>query len=210
MILTPTIKPKFGIAAICFGIASSFTFVNPLCVSAAEITINDCDGITRAQIELADQTERKDITIGLTNPGLDSKVNNIFLKSGSELVTSEANNGEVFFSNLNSGTYEVCPELSTTKISTISFKDAQQSVTQSVGTASLGAAAIGGSIIALSSTGSGSSDKNAVNAGNGTVLNQNTDVTTVSPGRPSSPPPTSEAATACLNGQQVRPLSPFL
>ena len=110
-------KFNFGISSFCLTLVATLC-INPICTNAAEITINDCNGVTRAQIVLADQAERKDITVGLINKEIENKlsqIKNVLLKSGSEVVASEVNDGQAYFHNLNSGVYEICPESASTR-----------------------------------------------------------------------------------------------
>jgi hypothetical protein len=188
-----------GLAVVC---------ANPICAFAAEITINDCNGVTRAQIALADQSERKDLTIGIEDKIAQAK--KVSLKSDSDLKTSEVTNGQAYFENLNSGVYELCPESASAQLTTVNFSTTDKNSISSLGAVALGAAAIGGSVLAIGSGSDNSSGSNQPNSGS--VLSQNTGSASLSNAKPSAAPrvpPNSDLASNCLNGQRLKPISPF-
>jgi hypothetical protein len=188
-----------GLALLC---------ATPIYAFAAEITINDCNGITRAQIALADQGERKDLTIGIEDKVDQAK--KVSLKSDSDLMTSEVTNGQAYFENLNSGVYELCPESASAQLTTVNFSSTDQNSISSLGAVALGAAAIGGSVVAIGSGSDNSSGSSSPDSG--TVLSQNTGSASLSNRKPNVAPKAttnSDLVNNCLNDDRINPMSPF-
>jgi hypothetical protein len=185
----------------------AFLCVTPVLADAVEITINDCNGVTRAQIALADQSERKDLTIGIEDKIAEAK--KVSLKSDSDSMTSEITNGQAYFENLNSGVYELCPESASAQLTTVNFSSTDQNSISSLGAVALGAAAIGGSVVAIGSGSDNSSGSNSPDSGS--VLSQNTGSASLSNRKPNVAPKatTNSDLVNCLNDDRIKPISPF-
>lgn len=172
---------------------------------ASEIVINDCDGVTRAQQEVASDSERFDLSVTLQgNTPLPEKVVLV-----SEQFSGEARveDGKLTFSGLSEGVYELCDGDKITKVSQARLDKSSQLRMASTGTIALGAAALSGAALAIGGTNSGtSSNAPSSPAATNNLIGE----------APSSAPATSSNSRApgnsdrdCLNGAKVQPISPF-
>lgn len=206
----PEVKGKAGLLSF---IASILVLTAPSYSFASDITINDCNGVTRAQQVIATDGERFDLTVTLQGDA--PYPEKVTLVSAEFTAEAMVNKGKLEFSDLSQGVYELCDSERMTKISRASFERSSEMRVASVGGMALGAAAISGAALAIgsagsSSTGSGSSIDSTIAGQSGNNLIGSIPA----PERPRSPA-SSNATTStadsreCLNSAKVNPLSPF-